>query len=581
MLTIKPFINSVRFKLLTTILLIVIPLTVVLILSSNYSMRVVRNQVTQSNKNMLSLYMWQIDRNLEEVDKYLFNLSETDRDVLTLTYPEDRDEGSYLLAQLGLFQTLIAAKTYYPNIDLYFAYSVPNQELIMTQNFGNSPEERFKVRDEILTVIRKQAETLDYSKWHFWEGEGQNYLFHLIKTGDVYVGAWINTNKLMVPLKLLQLGKTGMSLFTTEQHKALSNVEFMEENAIDLSYPAQSYALSGKDSNFLVMGEHSSRGDFNLVTVVPEKEILEHLPFLQRISNIITIGVCLFLLVFILLMQRIFLEPFKKIIIAMRKLKDGNWDIQLDQKPTSTEFEIMNQTFTRMIREIHQLKIDVYEEKLNHQRAELKQLQLQINPHFFLNSLNIIYNLATVKDFALIQEMSRCLVIYFRYMFRSNSFYVSLKDEFNHTSNYLRIQQMRFPKSLSYSVQDIPDSLEKVEIPPLVVQTMVENSVKHAVNMDTSISIQVKLRECAECAECEQEYIVLTVQDSGLGFPADVLDRMEREVWLQGEEGEQLGIWNVQQRLRLLYQEEARLRLYNCPEGGAVVEIRLPKRSAR
>lgn len=52
----------------------------------------------------------------------------------------------------------------------------------------------------------------------------------------------------------------------------------------------------------------------------------------------------------------------------------------------------MNKTFERMTHEIRKLKIDVYEEKLKHQRAELRNLQLQINPHFFLNSLNIILN---------------------------------------------------------------------------------------------------------------------------------------------------------------------------------------------
>ncbi|ANY70207.1 hypothetical protein BBD42_29650 [Paenibacillus sp. BIHB 4019] len=576
MRTTKLLLNSLRFKLFATILLIIIPLITILILNSYYSMRVVRNQVTQSNKNMLGLYMGQIDRNLEEIDKFLFNLSETDGDVLTLTYPRMRDEDAYLLAKLGLFQTLIGEKTYYPSADLFFAYSEPNEELIMTQDFGNSTEEREKVRHELLTMILKQAGTLDYSKWHVWQGEDGNYLFHIIKTGEVYVGAWINSNKLMVPLKLMQMGEAGISLFTTTQNKPLSNAAFIQENAINLQFPTQSYSKTGHDSHFLVMGEPSNQGNFNLVTVIPERSILEHLPFLQRISNVVSIVAGLFLLLFFLLMRRIFLEPFKKIIVAMRKLKDGNWNVQLDQKPTSTEFEMLNQTFARMIKEIHSLKIDVYEEKLNHQKAELKHLQLQINPHFFLNSLNIIYNLATVKDYLLIQEMAKCLVIYFRYMFRSNSYYVSLKDEFDHTANYLRIQQMRFPNSLSYQVQEVPDALRSIEIPPLIVQTMVENTIKHAVDMDKSINIQVKLKECDEKG---RKYLVLTIQDSGPGFPEDMLELLKREAWSSGE-SEQLGIWNVQRRLRLLYQEEACLRLFNHPDGGAVVELWLPKRAA-
>ncbi|ULT58745.1 histidine kinase [Neobacillus drentensis] len=74
-----------------------------------------------------------------------------------------------------------------------------------------------------------------------------------------------------------------------------------------------------------------------------------------------------------------------------------------------------------MSSQIHHLTKDIYNEKLRSQQAELKHLQLQINPQFFLNSLNIIFSLATVKDFSLIQEMTRCLVEYFHFMFRSNS----------------------------------------------------------------------------------------------------------------------------------------------------------------
>ena len=107
----------------------------------------------------------------------------------------------------------------------------------------------------------------------------------------------------------------------------------------------------------------------------------------------------------------------------------------------------MTDTFNTMMDEIHKLKINVYEEQLATQRSELKHLQLQINPHFLFNSLNIVYHLASVKNLALIQEMILCLVQYFRFMFRSNSHFVSLSDELDHTRNYLTIQQMRFPKS--------------------------------------------------------------------------------------------------------------------------------------
>ncbi len=111
---------------------------------------------------------------------------------------------------------------------------------------------------------------------------------------------------------------------------------------------------------------------------------------------------------------------------------------------------MVNHTFNGMMEQIQELRIHVYEEQLNKQKAELQHLQLQINPHFFMNSLNIIYNLALVKNYALIQEMAISLVQYFRYMFRSNLTFLPLKDELQHIRNYIRIQELRFLDSAGF-----------------------------------------------------------------------------------------------------------------------------------
>jgi len=572
----KAVVHTLRFKLFAGVLLITIPLIAILVFTNAYSVEVIRNQVTQSNKNMLSLYMSQIDNSLREVDKYLFSLSETNSDILVMNYPKEKDSSLYTMAKLRLFQEIASDVSYYPVVDSIFVYSVPNDELIMTQLFGSSMEERYRVREEILTMNREIASTLDYSKWHVWTGGDQYYLFHVIKSGDAYVGAWVNCNKLMVPLNLINLGESGIALFTSSNHEPLSNDPIIDEEKLDLTLPEDAYALTGKDNTYLVMGEQSTRGDFHLVVAVPEQAILQQLPIIHRISNVIVFVAFLLLGSLLVFMRRYFLIPFKKVISAMRKLQDGNWDIELDQHPSSMEFEIMNKTFEHMTREIRQLKIDVYEEKLKHQRAELRHLQMQINPHFFLNSLNIIYNLATVKDYALIQEMAKCLVTYFRYMFRSNSYFVPLIEELKHTANYCRIQELRLPGKLTYSIQQVDETLAKVEVPPLMIHTMVENIVKHALNMEGTIHVAISV----ECIEDEQQgqVILIRIRDNGPGFPEHVLAKLENGTWSQGE-GEQVGIWNVKKRLGLLYQNRAGITFSNHPLGGAVVDIRIPYQS--
>jgi two-component system sensor histidine kinase YesM len=568
----KALVHTLRFKLFAAVLLIAIPLIVILIITNTYSVEVIRNQVTQSNKNMLSLYMNQIDNSLKEVDNYLFSLSETNSDVLVMNYPRERNNSVYTMAKLRLFRQMGEDEIYYPVVDSIFVYSIPNDDLIMTQAFGSSMEERFHVRKQILTIVREHAQSLDYSEWHVWTDGDEYYLFHVVKSGDAYVGAWVNCTNLMVPLSLIDLGDSGVALFTSNLHEPLTKATIIHQEGIDLTLP-EDYTLTGHDDHYLVMGERSSRGNFHLVVAIPEQVILEQLPLIHRISNGIVLGAILLLGALLIFMRRFFANPFKKVISAMRKLQDGHWDVVLDQHPSSTEFEIMNKTFERMTHEIRKLKIDVYEEKLKHQRAELRHLQMQINPHFFLNSLNIIYNLATVKDFALIQEMARCLVSYFRYMFRSNSYFVPLRDELAHTANYCRIQELRLPGKLTYSVQQVDESLAKVEVPPLMIHTMVENIMKHALSMEGSIHVEITAQE--QVNEDQEHHILISIRDNGPGFPEDVLARLANGSWSQGD-GEQVGIWNVQKRLGILYQDRASITCFNHPLGGAVVEIRIP-----
>jgi len=341
--------------------------------------------------------------------------------------------------------------------------------------------------------------------------------------------------------------------------------------SIALNYEENTFRMSGDDSSYLVLGERSEKGAFHLVAVIPESAILQHLLYLKRLTYFVTIGACIFPLMLAWYLRKVFLLPILRIVSAMRRLSDGNWKTRLELGAVSDEFRLMNHTFNRMIEEIRHLKIDVYEEKLNHQKAELKQLQLQINPHFFLNSLNIIYNLATVRDYAIIQEMTKCLVAYFRFIFQSDAFYVLLRDELSHTRNYLRIQQLRFPQRLTFRI-DVDDDALNCPIPPLVVQNVVENSIKHAFNLDDMLDIRIRVSAAGTGSE---RRLLVRIADNGPGFPPEVLDLLRQDRDLVQDEGGRIGIWNLRRRLRLLYPSGYRLTFENGAEGGAVVTMEL------
>lgn len=572
----KTVLNSLRFKMLLIFVCFTIPLVALLIVENNYAIDVVRKQVAQSNKNLLTLYMEQIDKSLEEVDKYLYNMAAVNTDLLDMELSYIDNSQKYYLAKLRLSNMISADINNYKYIDMFFIYSSVNQDLLTTQDADGGFEENETIVDNIKELLKKRGSFDGYSinQWLIYKIDKNYYIFHVVKVGTVYIGAWVNAKNLMVPLSLVDLGKMGKAVLVTNDGAPMNNENFIRDIKIKPEYNQDLYNLTGGKNKFLIVGEKSKKGAFSLLAIIPDSVILEKLPYIQKIvSSLVPILSLFFLILYLAFLKKIILHPVNKIVKAMRKIKNGDLDVQINQYATSNEFELMNDTFNSMVLQIRELKIHVYEEKINKQKAELKHLQLQINPHFFLNSLNVIFQLAQVKDFRLIQEMSVCLVEYFRFMFRSNSTFVLLEDELKNTRNYLQIQKMRFPGFLDYTIT-VPDSLSKYLIPPLLVQTFVENSIKYAVTLDEQINIYIDVDMDESTTDPR---VKITIHDTGKGFDADILQKLQMGIDTTNPLGEEhIGIWNVKQRLLLLYKGQANIKFSNRPGSGACVEIDLP-----
>jgi two-component system sensor histidine kinase YesM len=566
--------QSLRTKLTLAILLISIPLIILLWVLHFSAVMVVREQVAQSNQNLISLHMRQLDADLEELDRYLYALSTQNVDLLRFDKRRDADALQHDLARMRLFNALRESVDDHRNTDIIFVYSEQNDEVLMagSTDYGETYEERIEMRAEIMRMLRTNEKDSIASEWQVWKSDaGKYYVYRLVKSGSIRVGAWVRADKLIRPLELLDDGDAGVALLATLNLEPMQHAEQVEAEAINLGYAENTFRLSGDKTSYLVLGERSEQGAFHLIAIIPENAILQQLPYLKRLTVIVTIGACVFPLLLVWYLRKVFLQPILRIVAAMRRFGDGNWRTRLELGKVSEEFRLMNNTFNRMIEEIRNLKIDVYEEKLKHQRAELKQLQLQINPHFFLNSLNIIYNLATVKDFSIIQEMTKCLVAYFRFIFQSDGYQVLLRDELSHTRNYLRIQQLRFPQRLTCRI-DADEALYNIPVPPLIIQNIVENSIKHAVDLDGSLHIDIRVS--AHGAGSERR-LLIRIEDDGPGFPPDVLERLQQEEERLPDDGEHIGIWNLRRRLKLLYPSGHRLAFENGPECGAVVTMEL------
>ncbi|WP_063795611.1 sensor histidine kinase [Paenibacillus sp. Soil750] len=565
---------SLRVKLIVSVFIMTMPLVGMLLYNNYYAIHVVRGQVADSYKNTLNLYTDQSDSHLDDIDSYMRTVAGTGYDLLSLS--QEVADGEYYSAKIYLFNKLSKDINLYDPITSFFAYTDHRQDFLTISKKnasdikGNDIIEKYLIDYMHSELFAKGSSS---KVWKYVQINQVNYLVDIVRAGDTYLGALINTEELVNPLRSLQIGEDGEVLLANTQGEPISNSKLVSEYGIELQQKVNEYYISGTKKKFLVVGALSNRGDFSLNVLIPDHYILAKLPYLQSIVWFITIAAFLFIPIGLYAMRQSVLVPLYRLLRTMKKVREGDWSSRVELSNTSGEFQIMGGAFNAMMSEVERLRINVYEEQLNKQKEELQRLQLQVNPHFFLNTLNIIYNLAKIKNYDLILDMTMSLIEYFRFMFRSNTSFVPLKDELEHTRNYLKIQNLRFPEKLKWTIHS-PDYLLDVPIPPLVIQSFVENSIKHAVTLDEPLTIEVQIEFLIEEHGSRMK---ISIRDTGPGFKNDILEKLQAGRSVENGRGEHTGIWNVERRLRLLYGELTSIVYDNDGDTfGAKIEIIIP-----
>jgi two-component system sensor histidine kinase YesM len=208
----------------------------------------------------------------------------------------------------------------------------------------------------------------------------------------------------------------------------------------------------------------------------------------------------------------------------------------------------------------------VYEEQIRSREAMLKQLQSQINPHFLYNCLFYIKNMARLGDEESVVAMALNLGEYFRYTTRMNKETALFQEELDVVVNYLEIQNLRM-KRIAYHIE-VPEPIRILVIPRLMLQPIVENAVVHGIEpIDGKGEIRI------HGAVQEGEYRVV-VEDNGVGLDDEQLAQLQRRLELPEEEvSASYGLWNVNQRLKLMFAPGSGLLLSRSPLGGLAVTV--------
>lgn len=229
------------------------------------------------------------------------------------------------------------------------------------------------------------------------------------------------------------------------------------------------------------------------------------------------------------------------------------------------EFSVIVQTYNEMVDSIQALMHKNIEITKETQEAKIKQLESEFNPHFLFNTLENIRFMVRLNP-AAAEEMVQRLSQLLRYSIADEADFVLLSQDLVYTENYLKILQFRFGERLSYSIRNLAPN--QTHIPKLIMQPMIENSVKYGLQSKENIHIQVDIT-------AQNQMLHICISDNGGGFTKEALETVLQSMQ-ENKRSSHIGLSNVQKRIQLLYGKEYGLHIQNEENIGSTITLTLP-----
>ncbi|MGN6713048.1 sensor histidine kinase [Anaerocolumna jejuensis] len=441
--------------------------------------------------------------------------------------------------------------------ELNFFYYDPNSGKIVEYGYNNS-KAREKFIADILTDIRgKNLSDSRDRKWYLYE---DNYICTVVRGRKGYAGSWMQASAFTEQI-MNMAGEGGVQV---ELYDKKTMTTFVQDRKNDGTFSTYVKKDVEKGANFREL----RYADFQVHVQLKDQNITAPLVF----QFLFTLFLVLYLL--IIVWDILYL---KKGILGQAKYFYNNLlqfsnQIRFHEENGIVEFAEAAKVLNQLADEINRLKIDVYEQQLEKKKVELDYAQLQIRPHFYINCLNVIYCMAQTGRMKEIQNIALQVSKYLRYIFKKSIDPVPLKDELDFLENYLKVQES-INGSKSRTVIQKEEGLENFSVPPLMIQTFVENSLKYGMDSEKTFSVVI---EAVRIKIEETPFVRILVRDSGMGMKEELCRDLNAGIFKTENESYQVGIRNAVARMKMLYGEKASIHFGSSPEGGAEVNMYFP-----
>ena len=502
----------------------------------------VTDQARVSVENVMQSYLTDMRERMDNVVSLLYIMQKSNADAVTMQKQGDGDE--YNLSKYKFYFYFKDTVGISKSTSGAFFYMEKMDDLI-TWNMDTSIHSTDCIQKYLSGLLNTEVPLGWHMKMVPASEDGPDYplLLFCTRMNQTVSGGWI------------ELESTAKKLREDFQYEDMD--VFFSDRPVTDNDKAYMTVSTGFEKAGIYLHAKISRMELN-GTVFRVYSIMQKVSFLALI-----------LVPFLyILLSWLLLNPLKVINKAHKQLRGGNPDFRILDKANSVEYQEAYDSFNVMADSLKDLKIQNYEKELEKQKILLKNLQLQIRPHFLINSFNLIFTLAQEKDVGHIQDVMLYLSEYFRYIFRSNKDLELFGREEKLIEGYINMAKLRYPDSISYAIDYDPE-IACVRLPPLLLHNFVENIIKHVVALGAMTYIEITGRY-------ENQKVIFKIADDGPGMDAAQLEQVIENMRRAELSGNNVGMANAYRRLKYFYGDDADIEISSRLGEGTVVTVVIP-----
>lgn len=432
-----------------------------------------------------------------------------------------------------------------------------------------------KANIDLMNRIREQwisADDSELMRWQVYSEDENVLLMNTYRLRDLYVCSILDLNA-FISTHTTNTETSKYAFFTED--KILTNVEFTAQEGITLD------RIKNVDDNLftnlyagnIIRSDYYAAFGIGLSGIMSLEEMWSYLKVSITLFLVVILVICALFVIIYSFISRFLIYPLNQITNASKKLAGSDTDETILQDHDDLlEYSTIRVALNRLVVQKVHLEQDNISKTREKEHALLQYYQLQTRSHFFLNCLKSLYNMSEKGEMEKIKMMILAFSNHLRYIFHDNLLLVTLKSELDEAQDYYHIIQMDRANPLLLNLE-VDQSLMDCKVPPLVVQTFLENSYKYNPGNKKFLRFHVQI----DRIEMEKmPYIRLRLSDNGVGYGKDMLKKLSEA----DEQFEQyhVGISNLRRRMTLIYQNDYQIAFFNTPGGGACSLIYLPMR---